>query len=377
MLGCASQSNMRRPAYAAVAAGRRSERGSPRWIWTRRRPFSRLRGGFLPGGVADLNAVVHRDGAGGFAPAGWPSPLCWMTSVRPSRVATPPCTCTWNLSALIFDFANLARMADFELRVGQLAAPPSTGPRAGGSAADADRRRASRHAQRGERQNIAYEYSASRSAMLSRICARVRVSLGFLLRCPNRSCCKVKSWAQKSSFWPVPPKDVLRVPPVKICWRGGRSGSLFCAKCCRARCWRSWGWRASCSGSSGGGQFLLVLPGEAREPADAFPAAAARADRRAERRHRQADLGGHRQPGRLGGHSPAHQRFACRRSATLRWRRSARRRSSRSAAPARSDADSYFAKELGAKVRRGVEDRLVARESRQGHARARASTPGR
>ena len=39
------------------------------------------------------------------------TPLCWITSVRPSMVATPPCTCTWNLSALIFDLANLARIA--------------------------------------------------------------------------------------------------------------------------------------------------------------------------------------------------------------------------------------------------------------------------
>src|ERR1035441_4017795 len=38
-------------------------------------------------------------------------PLCCTTSVLPSMVATPPCTRTVNLSALILDLANLARMA--------------------------------------------------------------------------------------------------------------------------------------------------------------------------------------------------------------------------------------------------------------------------
>src|ERR1017187_4990792 len=39
------------------------------------------------------------------------TPLCCTTPVWPSMVATPPCTRTWNLSALILDLANLARMA--------------------------------------------------------------------------------------------------------------------------------------------------------------------------------------------------------------------------------------------------------------------------
>ena len=45
-------------------------------------------------------------------------------------------------------------------------------------------------------------------------------------------------------------------------------------------------------GSSGGGQFLVVLPGEQREAAETFLSARGRADRCAEFRQRAADLGG-------------------------------------------------------------------------------------
>ena len=38
------------------------------------------------------------------------TPLCWITLVLPSIVATPFCTDTVKCSALIFDFANFARM---------------------------------------------------------------------------------------------------------------------------------------------------------------------------------------------------------------------------------------------------------------------------
>ena len=47
-------------------------------------------------------------------------------------------------------------------------------------------------------------------------------------------------------------------------------------------------------GSSGGGQFLVVLPGEAREAAEDFPDGRRAPDRRSELRTRQADLGRHR-----------------------------------------------------------------------------------
>src|SRR5665213_3157579 len=38
------------------------------------------------------------------------TPLCWITFVLPSIVATPFCTETVKCSALIFDFVNFARM---------------------------------------------------------------------------------------------------------------------------------------------------------------------------------------------------------------------------------------------------------------------------
>ena len=60
-------------------------------------------------------------------------------------------------------------------------------------------------------------------------------------------------------------------------------------------------------GSSGGGQFLVVLPGEAREAAETFLSAAAAADRGLECRSRPPDLGHYRQPGGLGRNPQAAQ----------------------------------------------------------------------
>ncbi len=59
-------------------------------------------------------------------------------------------------------------------------------------------------------------------------------------------------------------------------WPAGPSGSPSSAKLCPARFWPNWGLARILLGSSGGGQFLIVLPGEAREPAERFLTAAAR-----------------------------------------------------------------------------------------------------
>jgi hypothetical protein len=63
---------------------------------------------FLPGGVADLHAIVHRDRTRGFRHVGGGASCC-TTSVFPSMVVSPPCTCTVKILA-DFDFANFARM---------------------------------------------------------------------------------------------------------------------------------------------------------------------------------------------------------------------------------------------------------------------------
>ena len=72
--------------------------------------FFQIRGGLLLCGIAHLDAILTA-----IAPAllamRVAEPLCWTTSVRPSIVATPPCTCTWNLSAPAFDLENFARIA--------------------------------------------------------------------------------------------------------------------------------------------------------------------------------------------------------------------------------------------------------------------------
>ena len=47
-------------------------------------------------------------------------------------------------------------------------------------------------------------------------------------------------------------------------------------------------------GSSGGGQFLIVLPGEAREAAERFPRRGSQPNAADERRMRALDLGLHR-----------------------------------------------------------------------------------
>ena len=87
-------------------------------------------------------------------------------------------------------------------------------------------------------------------------------------RCPNRSFCKAKSWASKSFFCPV------RRPAR---WPGSRSGgeellagraqwiTLLCEALPRALL-AELGLARILLGSSGGGQFLVVLPGDARAP---------------------------------------------------------------------------------------------------------------
>src|SRR5436305_5449464 len=103
-------------------------------------------------------------------------------------------------------------------------------------------------------------------------------------------------------------------------------------------------------GSSGGGQFLLVLPGESREAADAFLTAAA---------VQIAQLSGGivkliwGATDNLGDWAVIRRRI----NDSLQSQRNAPLAALGAAAfqpqagPARSDADTYFAKELGAKVR--------------------------
>jgi CRISPR-associated protein Csm1 len=103
-------------------------------------------------------------------------------------------------------------------------------------------------------------------------------------------------------------------------------------------------------GSSGGGQFLLVLPGEQREPADTFLTAAAR---------QISELSGGivkliwASTDNLGDWSVIRRRL----NESLDRQRNAPLAGVGAAAftpavaPTRSDADQYFAKELGAKVR--------------------------
>src|ERR1035441_5946551 len=86
-----------------------SLRASPRLTCTRRRPSARFPAAFCLAAsliftrlfTTTAPAVLHIRVA---------VPLCCTTSVLPSIVATPPCTRTVNLSALILDLANLARM---------------------------------------------------------------------------------------------------------------------------------------------------------------------------------------------------------------------------------------------------------------------------
>ena len=103
-------------------------------------------------------------------------------------------------------------------------------------------------------------------------------------------------------------------------------------------------------GSSGGGQFLLVLPGEAREPADTFLKAAAA---------QITELSGGivkliwAVTDNLGDWAVIRRRI----NDSMQAQRNAPMAGvgeaafTPIAAPARSDSDSYFAKELGAKVR--------------------------
>jgi CRISPR-associated protein Csm1 len=103
-------------------------------------------------------------------------------------------------------------------------------------------------------------------------------------------------------------------------------------------------------GSSGGGQFLLVLPGEQREPADRFLAAAAQ---------QISELSGGivkliwASTDNLGDWAVIRRRI----NDSLQAQRNAPLAAAGASAfqpsvpPARSDADAYFAKELGAKVR--------------------------
>src|SRR5436305_8749004 len=103
-------------------------------------------------------------------------------------------------------------------------------------------------------------------------------------------------------------------------------------------------------GSSGGGQFLLVLPGEAREPADHFLSAAAA---------QVAELSGGvvkliwAVTDNLGDWAVIRRRI----SDSMQAQRNAPLAATGAAAfqpiaaRARSDSDSYFAKELGARVR--------------------------
>ena len=129
-------------------------------------------------------------------------------------------------------------------------------------------------------------------------------------------------------------------------------------------------------GSSGGGQFLIVLPGEAREAAEKFLQAARRQISELSARHVQLIWGVTENLGRLVRRSQAPERRAARASATPLWPPPAAAAFQPFTRAEPPDADTYFAKELGAKVREASTDRLVAGESRPGDCPAQANTPG-
>src|SRR6185436_15346273 len=102
-------------------------------------------------------------------------------------------------------------------------------------------------------------------------------------------------------------------------------------------------------GSSGGGQFLVVLPGEARETAEQFLAAAARQALDLSSGHVRLIWG---VTDNLGDWAVIRRRITDALD-TQRWAPLADSAKDAFAPfqPERSDADTYFAKELGAKVR--------------------------
>src|ERR1700722_20146149 len=84
-------------------------RGSPRLIWALRRPFARFSDAFYLA-ASLISMWLFTPIAPAVLAIRVAAPLCWITSVLPSIVATPPCTLKWNLSAPIFDLAILARI---------------------------------------------------------------------------------------------------------------------------------------------------------------------------------------------------------------------------------------------------------------------------
>src|ERR1035437_1302823 len=118
-----------------------------------------------------------------------------------------------------------------------------------------------------------YPLSCGDSLLFSEFCAKVRGSQRlFRVRCPNRSCCKAKSWVQEEFLLRAPLKDGLCVPPVKIYSPASRSGSPCCAKCCPAPCWPNLAWRASCWAPVAVASSWWCCPGAfARPPKPSLP----------------------------------------------------------------------------------------------------------
>jgi hypothetical protein len=129
-------------------------------------------------------------------------------------------------------------------------------------------------------------------------------------------------------------------------------------------------------GSSGGGQFLVVLPGESLDAAEAFLHAAARQISELSSGWVKLIWSGHRQPGRLGRDPPAPQRGAAAQAQRSPSPMLGAAAFQLSTAPSHLSADSYFAKEMGAKVREASVDWMVARKLPEESCREKASTPG-
>src|SRR5438067_10517784 len=112
--------------------------------------------------------------------------------------------------------------------------------------------------------------------MLSEICARVMVSLGFSASMPEQILLQGKILGTEE-FLLAGSAEGRSARSAGEDLLAGRSQwiTLLCEVLPRALL-TELGLARILLGSSGGGQFLLVLPGEAREAADQFLAAAAR-----------------------------------------------------------------------------------------------------
>ena len=155
------------------------------------------------------------------------------------------------------------------------------------------------------------------------------------------------------------------------CSPGARSGSRCSARCCRARCWPNWAWRASCSARAAAASSWWCCPAKRGPRPSQFLEAAARQIGRDERRPREADLGRHGEPGRLGRGPQAPQRSAAAAAAPPRLPKPAPPRFEPFTAPPAGASDAYFPGNSARKLREAQHRRLVAGEPRHGAARRR------